>query len=121
MSGDSVLPQIVAEGSWQRTIYLVNMTSATRSFSLYFYDDNGAPMGLPFRTTAGDIQRYSRVDFQLDAYTNLTFTAQDIGQPVQQGWAILSYDQSLGRIGGFAVFRQHSPELRSQRPVGQHQ
>lgn len=108
-SGDTVLPQIVAGGSWQTTIYLVNMTSSTMSFSLFFYDDNGNSLGLPFRTTAGDIQRFSRIDFQLDGYTNFTFTAQDVDPAPLQGWAVLSYDASFGRIGGFAVFRQHVP------------
>lgn len=93
---------VAGGGQWNTTIFLTNLSTATESFTLSFYDDAGLPQAMPIvglgsiavitgTLAAGETRRYETAP-----------KAQ-----LQVGWAtIIPGSASFRRLGGFAVFRQ---------------
>jgi hypothetical protein len=99
--GDDVLPQMANGDGWKTQLFLVNLATVRMSFMLDFWRSDGSfwQLNIPSVGT-GD-----RITGSLPA--GATAVLETSGQgPLDQGWAELTYDYNVGKIGGFAVFRQ---------------
>ncbi len=104
---DIVFPHLAMGGGWETVMVIVNMSNRTMNYRTLFYDQNGQPMNVTIRNyPEGQLQTGSGINSTLTAGSSFNFSLFDDGGPTRVGWAILDYDSSLGRLGGYAVFRQ---------------
>src|SRR5690606_17801867 len=106
MADDRVFPHFVAGGGWQTTLTLVNMSPVPQEFTIDFYTDDGQPLVIPIPTVGGTIQRMTSAQAVMPAFSTRSYSTADIDAVASSGWALLTYDASKGRIGGYGVFRQ---------------
>jgi hypothetical protein len=104
-TGDISFAHIAVGGVWRTSFFLVNMSQRPIPFTLRFYDDGGYPMALPI---GGDLISSFSGTLPANGENNFTATNAD-PLHVQQGQAVLSYDHSLGQIGGYSVFQEVTP------------
>lgn len=107
-SQDKVLPQIVTGGNWETVVVILNMSTVSTNFNLNFYDENGAPLPLTF-ITFPDNQTVTSAAATglLVPGGSFNFSLTKAG-PLRVGWAVLTYDDTRGRLGGNAVLRQYN-------------
>ena len=106
-SDDSVFPHLATGGGWETVIVIVNMSAATMQYSTYFYNQNGGPMSVTFRESpSGNIVNATAIASTLPPGASFNFSLFDTSATTQVGWAFVDYDSSVGRLGGYAVFRQ---------------
>jgi hypothetical protein len=106
MPGDISFAHIAVGGWWRTQFFLVNMSSNSIPYTLYFFDDNGTPMSLPIPVTGG-YSWSTTFAGTIAPYGENNFTATNLDTVnTKTGQAILSYDHSLGDIGGFSVFQE---------------
>jgi hypothetical protein len=106
-SSDLVFPHIAAGGGWETVIVIVNMSVRTMEYRTYFYDDAGKPMRVTFKNyPEGRTETDSGIISRLPLGASFNFSLFDTGGPTQVGWAVLDYDTTVGRLGGYAIFRQ---------------
>jgi len=107
---DKVLAQLVAGGDWETVVVLLNMTAVPMQYKLNFYDESGLPLPLTFVTfpdnqTVTDVGSVGR----LLPGGSFNFSLSKDG-PLRVSWAVLTYDDTLGRLGGNAVLRQYNAD-----------
>src|ERR1035441_10385151 len=107
MPGDVSFAHIAVGGWWRTQFFLVNMSPNSIPYTLYFFNDNGAPMSLPIPITGGGYSWGTSFAGTIAPNGENNFTATNL-DPVntQTGQAILSYNHSFGDIGGFSVFQE---------------
>ncbi len=105
MPGDVSFAHIAVGGPWMTQFFLVNMSPNSIKFVLSFSDDNGVALSVPIAQPGGGYSWMSAGQATLAPFGGINFTALNINSNTQTGQAILSYDHSLGYIGGFAVFQ----------------
>jgi hypothetical protein len=93
-----VIAQLVDGASWKTIITLVNTDSTSGTYTIYFYDDKGAPVTL--ETTAGTA---SQVSGQLAPYGSRVIETLGQKTALTQGWALVD---TSSKIAGNAIFRQ---------------
>src|SRR4051812_35736941 len=96
-TGDISFAHVAVGGVWRTSFFLVNMSQRPIPYTLRFYDDGGFPMPLPI---GGDLISSFSGTLEANGENNFTATNAD-PLHVQQGQAVLSYDHSLGQIGGY--------------------
>jgi len=107
MPGDVSFAHIAVGGPWRTQFFLVNMSSNAIPYTLYFFDDNGSPLSLPIPVTGGGYQSSIAFSGTVAANGENNFTATNLDTAnVKTGQAVLTYDHSLGDIGGFSVFQE---------------
>jgi len=103
-SGDKVIAQVADGGGWKTTFYITSMDTATSTFTLRFYGDDGRPLAVPIvgKATAafydGTITPKAVTVIETAASGALRF-----------GWALL---ETTGYLGIQAVFRQSGGAVR---------
>jgi hypothetical protein len=102
---DVSFAHIAVGGTWRTSFFLVNMGSKAIPYTLRFYNDSGLPMTLPI---GGDLISVFNGTLQPNGENNFTATNSDPVN-VKQGQAVLTYDHSLGQIGGYSVFQSVVP------------
>ena len=107
MPGDISFAHIAVGGWWRTQFFLVNMSQNQINYTLFFFDDNGNPMTLPIPITGGGYSWNTSFAGTIFPYGENNFTATNLDTlNTKTGQAILSYDHTLGDIGGFSVFQE---------------
>ena len=102
-----IFPQIVVGDGWETTLVIVNLSDKRVNFLEQFFDNTGAPMKVAFRTIPeGKLTETSGAVAYLDPHESFNIRLFDAGTPLQQGWSWLVYDETQGRLGAYATFRQ---------------
>jgi hypothetical protein len=110
-SGGGLLPQIVDSAQWKTTLYFHNMDTATVYVALYFVDDKGNPMRLPF--TSGD---FASASFAIEPRNTRVMESSGTGSLKQGYAAVWTCDKPCSdltskaidsKLAFYAVFRSH--------------
>jgi hypothetical protein len=105
-SQNLVFAKIVAGDGWETAITLLNMGTNSVGFRQFFISPDGTPMTVTFRADpGGEAMTASAVECNLNPGSSLSLNVFDNKEPFREGWALLSYDESQGRLGGYAVIR----------------
>jgi len=111
---DITLVHFADGDQWTTAFTIVNLDTVQASYTLYFYDDNGAALNLPITVETGADPAFSGVVSSYNGVLGLYGSAviQTTGAPVagspalRQGWARLN---SLGqKLGAQAVYVEHT-------------
>jgi hypothetical protein len=102
--GDDALPQMADGGGWKTQIILVNLSNVRMPFVIDFWRSDGSSW--PVSITG--VGTGDRLSGGLDVGATAVFESAGLGE-LTQGWAELTYDTGVGRIGGLGVFRQTVP------------
>src|SRR3954470_17100612 len=86
-STSQVFPHLATGGGWETVIVIVNMSNVSVPFSMNFFGEDGLPLAVSFRDYPG-------------SNASFNFALFDSTPSTRIGWASLSYDSSIGRIGG---------------------
>jgi hypothetical protein len=99
-----VLSHVAAGGGWSTVITLVNTSSAAVPLTLAFHGDDGSALTLPVTTQQGGSQTATTapVNATLNPNTTLIISVGDQIASTVTGWADV---QSIGSVGGYAIFR----------------
>jgi len=109
-TSDQIFPHIATGSGWETVIVIVNMSAQPIDFVQRFYAQSGQPMTVTFRNyPQGELTTTAASQGRLPPGASFNFALFDSGQPLQVGWATLTYDSSQGRLGGYAIFRQRVP------------
>ncbi|MFN0101562.1 MAG: hypothetical protein ACKV2U_05660 [Bryobacteraceae bacterium] len=100
-SGDDVLPQMANGDGWRTQIFLVNLATVRLPFIVDFWKGDGSP----WQVAIGGVGTGDQITGSLAPGATAVFETTGQGSLVQ-GWAELTYDFKIGKIGGFGVFRQ---------------
>jgi hypothetical protein len=99
------IPRIMAGNNWETTVVLVNAGATPMGFQAVFLNVTGIPQSLAVRFDSGTTVT-SGFSATLGANSTLTFVLPDTGQTAtQQGWSLINYDGSQGKLGGYTVLR----------------
>lgn len=100
-----VLPHIASGGGWKTTLYLVNQDSQPQALRLTFRGDDGQPLNLPLKVTAGAESR-TLTTANLDAMLAPNSTVQ-VESDAGTAEGINAWVECLGSpmINGYGVFR----------------
>jgi virginiamycin B lyase len=104
-----VLSHIAAGGAWTTVITLVNTSSAAVPVTVALHNDDGSALSLPVTTTQqGSTQTTTTasVNATMNPNTTLLISMGDQVASTVVGWADVT---SSGSLGGYAIFRQNSP------------
>jgi hypothetical protein len=103
---DQVFPQIATGGGWETVIVIVNMSPVRMNYTQRFYSSDGRPMNITFREyPSGNVVTTTAIEGWLSPGCSFNFALFDSTPNTQIGWATLTYDGSLGRLGAYAIFR----------------
>ncbi len=106
-----VYPHIATGGGWETVMVELNMGTSSLKYNTYFYDQQGNPLAVTFRTIPdGTIVTGSAMASTLPPGTSFNYALFDNTPQTKVGWAIVEYDTSAGRLGGYAIFRQRVSE-----------
>lgn len=118
---DKVFPHFATGGGWETILVLVNLSAARTEFQQYFYDPNGRPLPVTFRSIPeGQLLTTSAASGVLNAGGSFNILLYDQGGPLQSGWSVLAYDAANARLGGYAIFRQRTqgrPDFEALVPL----
>jgi len=104
---DLIFPHYALGGGWQTTMVLVNMSSTTINFNEYFFDTSGAPTPVTFITIPqGEVITTSALMGTLPPNQSFNFVLSSNSSTTTTGTAVLKYDSTNTRLGGFAIFQQ---------------
>ncbi|MCU1336338.1 MAG: hypothetical protein JWO19_1919 [Bryobacterales bacterium] len=107
---DQVFPHIAMGNSWETVIVILNMSNSVMNFTMRFYAEDGSPMAVTFKDyPQSNITTTTAAAGQLPPGTSFNFALFSVTPDLRVGWATLQYDSSLGRLGGYAIFRQSVP------------
>jgi hypothetical protein len=99
-------PRIIAGRDWETTFVLVNPGATPINFHLYLLATDGTPQALTLRNPSdGTVQTTSDVAGTLAPNSSLNLILTDSAAPAREGWSVLSYDSSQGKLGGYAILR----------------
>ncbi|MDZ4799689.1 MAG: hypothetical protein SGI92_16130 [Bryobacteraceae bacterium] len=108
-TSDAVFPHFAAGGGeWESVMVIVNLSDRLIPFQQQFRLPDGSPAELTFRSIPdGKMTTATRTDGSLPprGSINVLLTAPG-NEPVKTGWISLDYDTTLGRIGGYLMFRR---------------
>lgn len=102
-SQDKVFPRIVCGNGWETAAIILNMGTAPLSFRQFFKDADGSPM--PVKLAAATTSTFEGA---LAPNSTATLTICGDEGPFREGWSVLSYDETRGRLGGYAVIRRRA-------------
>src|SRR4051812_39550213 len=106
-STSQVFPHLATGGGWETVIVIVNMSNVSVPFSMNFFGEDGLPLAVSFRDYPGsNVVTSSGATGNLPGNASFNFALFDSTPSTRIGWASLSYDSTIGRIGGYAIFRQ---------------
>ncbi len=97
---DNVLPQVADGSGWSTRIMLVNLDTVAAPYTLYFYDDDGAPWSLALKGSASGPA--SSLSGMIPVGGSVFLETAAAGSKLGQGWAYLSTQKW---ISGMAVFK----------------
>jgi hypothetical protein len=106
---DKIFPHLAIGGGWETVMVIVNMSGKPIDFTQRFFDPNGAPMAVTFKSIPeGKITTTSAIAYHSAA--NGSFNSLMSGDPnvLQTGWSQLQYDETQGRLAAYAMFRQRN-------------
>jgi hypothetical protein len=107
---DKVFARVMAGNGWETDLVVVNRGAGPVAFKQWFLDATGSPS--PFTVSAqpglGTVTT-SAVQGTLIPNTVFRVVLSASGSHLQQGWSLLSYDESQGTLGGYAVIRHRGP------------
>jgi len=84
----------------------VNLSGTPVDFVENFYDDNGNPMQVTFKSFPQEVvTTSSSLKGHLNGNQSFNFALFNVTANTQQGWAALDYDSTAGRLGGYEAFR----------------
>jgi hypothetical protein len=99
-------PRIVAGHDWETTFVLVNPGAAPINFRQYLLGPNGTPQAFTVGNPSdGTVQTTSDFTGTLAPNSSLNLVLTDTTAPAREGWSLLSYDSSQGKLGGYAILR----------------
>jgi len=106
---DVAFAHIAVGGVWRTSFFIVNMSSNTIPYTISYYDDNGNPMAVPVLMSDGTYQRVATANYTIRPFGENNYDLWNSSSSLQAGQAILSYDHTLGQLGGFSVFQEAAP------------
>lgn len=107
---DVVFPHLAIGGGWETVIVIVNMSNRRVDYRIHYFDQGGVPMRTTIRNyPSGELASGELTVGNLPPGHSFNFSLFDDGGPTRVGWALLDYDTSGGRIGGYAIFRRLRP------------
>jgi hypothetical protein len=103
---DKAFPHLAMGAGWETILVLVNMGSRPITFNQDFWDQQGRPVQVRFRSIPGGVlTTTSSAVGTLPPNSSFNVLLFDSGQPLQVAWSSLDYDSTNDRLGGFAIFR----------------
>ena len=103
---DFVFPHLATGGGWETVIVTVNLSRVTLNYNTYYFDQAGNPMPVTIKASNGLLITTSATTSTLPPTASLSVPLLDDGSATKVGWAAITYDATLGRVGGYATFRQ---------------
>jgi hypothetical protein len=100
-----VLPHIASGGGWKTTLYLANLDSQAQALRLIFRGDDGQPLSLPLKVTAGgESQTLTTANLDTTLAPNSTVQVESDAGTAE---GINAWVECLGSpmINGYGVFR----------------
>jgi hypothetical protein len=103
---DQIFPHIAMGGGWETVIVITNISTSTVNFTQRFYAEDGSPMSVTFKDYPNsNITTTTAAQGTLPPGTSFNFALFSVTPDLHVGWATLQYDPSIGRLGGYAIFR----------------
>lgn len=100
---------------------IVNMSATSVKYNTYFYDQSGNPMSITFREYPSmNVVTTTAISSTLTAGSSFNFSLFDDKPQTQVGWAVVEYDTTTARLGGYAIFRQRAagrPDFEALVPL----
>jgi hypothetical protein len=106
---DVSFAHIAVGGVWRTAFYITNMSGSRIPYTLSFYDDNGNAMSVPVLGANGTYVPMTSYSNTISAFGEQNFDVANYNPNVQTGQAVLTYDHSLGQLGGYSVFQEMIP------------
>jgi len=106
-TGDEILPQVVGGGAWQTTIQLMNMGTVPAHVFVDFYGNDGNPLAFQI---VGESSAVSTIERDIPVGGSLrieTATGSEI--PLNVGYAWITTETDMERVGGMAILCQRIP------------
>ncbi|HEY3439621.1 MAG TPA: hypothetical protein VGK29_02670 [Paludibaculum sp.] len=103
---DVVFPHLATGGGWETVIVTVNLSKVTLTYNTYYFDQAGNPMPVTLKASNGLLITTAATTSSLPPAASLSVPLLDDGTGTKVGWAAITYDATLGQVGGFATFRQ---------------
>ena len=101
------LAHIASGGGWVTTITLINLSTASVTARIQFYDDNGSPLTLPLDYPQLGLSVFrSSEDLTIAANGSVVIETGVAVPRTLVGWADV---QARGAVTGYAIFRFNSP------------
>jgi hypothetical protein len=117
---DQMFPHFATGGGWETVLVIVNMTNRRMDFTQEFHGPDGQLIPVTFRSIPdGVVTTTSTTQGTLQPGGSFNILLTDNGG-LRTGWASLDYNTSLGRLGGYATFRQRSagrPDFEALVPL----
>lgn len=102
-----VFPHIAIGESWETVMVVVNLSNVAVDYTQDFYNSNGTPMLVSFRTYPENVvTSATRIAARLPPGQSFNFALFDDGRPLRIGWSTLNPPSDSVRLGAYAVFRQ---------------
>jgi hypothetical protein len=103
----SVLPRVLAGGSWSTTVALLNTGSTPVAFQQYFFGADGKPVSYAVHSESlsADITT-STLQGTLAPGVTVTLALSDPSGANPQGWSLLKYDAGQEAVREYAVIRR---------------
>lgn len=101
-----VVPRILSGAAWETMVVLLNTGSASVTFQQFFFSAGGKAASYTIHApgAAADLTT-SAMQGVLAAGSSLWLTLSDASGAVPEGWSLLTYNEGLGAVDGYAVIR----------------
>ena len=105
-----VFARIVSGGGWDTVVVITNLGAAAVPFRQFFLGRDGKAAAFTVRVENGNGElTTSALQGTVGANASTRFTLGDPSGAVQEGWSVLTFDETQGQLGGYAVIQHQIP------------
>src|SRR5581483_9065290 len=106
-----VFARVVSGGGWDTLVVITNLGPTPVLFQQLFLGSNGKASSFTLDFQDGNTAlTTSAIQGSVAPNASRSFILRDAGEGVREGWSILAFDASQGRLGGYATIRHRNPK-----------